>query len=293
MSYGLKIGITQIAAIAFPLIAVLFLWGEQDVEMANLAYDIEAVKPYKIFETNYLYLIINIFALAGPLFLSFDKRVHFYKKWKYLFPAIFLTALVFIPWDIFFTVSGVWGFNPNYYYAPLKFLTLPAGEWLFFIVMPYGCIFIYECLNYYFPKDYLKNIEPFVTYLLVILLLTVAIIHWDKMYTATTFLLTAAFLMYFIFAEKRAQLSRFYLAYLVSLIPFFIVNSILTGAFTEAPVVVYNNTENLGIRLGTIPLDDLVYCLLLLLMNMSLFEYFRKKNSSEIVGSHDRKSLNK
>jgi len=272
-----NIGITQIAAIAFPLIAVLFLWWMRGVEADNLAYDVDKIRAYANLETSYLYLIINGLSILFPFLLSFDKRVHFYKKWKYLFPAIGLTALVFIPWDIYFTVLGVWGFNPNYYYEPLKFLTLPIGECLFFLVMPYCCVFIYECLNYYFPKDYLKHIEPIITYLLIIMLLTLSIIHWGKMYTVTTFLLTAAFLMYFVFANKRSQLSRYYLAYLVSLIPFFMVNGILTGAFTEAPVVLYNNAENLGIRLGTIPLDDLVYCLLLLLMNMSLFEYFRNK----------------
>jgi len=286
MDYGLKtmddelwtkIGFTQIAAIAFPLIAVLFLWWMRGVEADNLTYNVDAIDAYANLETNYLYLIINGLSVLFPFLLSFDRRVRFYKKWKYLLPAIGLTALVFVPWDIYFTVLGVWGFNPNYYYEPLKFLSLPMGEWLFFFVMPYCCVFIYECLNYYFPKDYLKNIEPFITYLLILTLLTVSIIHWEKMYTATTFLLTAAFLMYFVFTNKRSQLSRYYLAYLVSLIPFFIVNGILTGAFTKTPIVVYNNAENLGIRLGTIPLDDLVYCLLLLLMNMSLFEYFRKK----------------
>jgi len=109
----------------------------------------------------------------------------------------------------------------------------------------------------------------------------VSIIQWGKLYTVTTFLLTAAFLMYFIFTNKRQRLSRFYLAYCVSMIPFFIVNGILTGAATKAPIVVYNNAENLGIRIGTIPLDDLVYCMLLLLMNVTWFEYFRKRNTSK------------
>ena len=67
-------------------------------------------------------------------------------------------------------------------------------------------------------------------------------------------------------------MGKFYRAYLVSLIPFFIVNGLLTCI----PVVTYNNNENLGIRLGTIPVEDTIYLLLLLLMNIVIYEFFKK-----------------
>jgi len=274
-----EIGTTQLVVMAALVIAVGVLWGTDIVVPNQLEYNIANFTHYQPFETVYLYFFINFFAILFPFLLSFDRRVHFYRKWKYLLPALLLTALVFIPWDIYFTQIGVWGFNPTYYYESLKIFGLPLGEWLFFVTIPYGCVFIYECLNYYVKKDWLKFIEPLITYLLVLTLLTVSVIHWGKIYTVTTFLLTAALLMYYIFTEKRAKLSRFYLAFIVSMLPFFIVNGILTGGATAAPIVVYNNAENLGIRLGTIPLDDVVYCFLLLLMTVSWFEYFRKRDS--------------
>ena len=62
---------------------------------------------------------------------------------------------LFIPWDIYFTAKGVWDFNPNFI-IDVKFLYLPIEEWLFFIIVPYACVFIYEVLNYFFPvnKEY-------------------------------------------------------------------------------------------------------------------------------------------
>ncbi|RYZ42191.1 MAG: lycopene cyclase domain-containing protein, partial [Sphingobacteriales bacterium] len=61
-----------------------------------------------------IYLYLNIFTVFFPLALSFDKRVHFWKKWYAALPAILVTAVLFIAWDAKFTDMGVWGFNPDY-----------------------------------------------------------------------------------------------------------------------------------------------------------------------------------
>jgi lycopene cyclase domain-containing protein len=74
-------------------------------------------------------------------------------------------------------------------------------------------------------------------------------------------------------------MGRFYLAYAVCLVPFFVVNGILTGSFIEEEVVWYNNEENLGIRLFTIPVEDVVYGMLLILMNVTFMEAIRKNVS--------------
>lgn len=66
---------------------------------------------------------------------------------------------------------------------------------------------------------------------------------------------------------------RFYRAYAVSLFPFYIVNGILTSI----PIVLYNNQQNLGFRVGTIPFEDHFYSMGLLLMNVYLYEFFQSK----------------
>jgi lycopene cyclase domain-containing protein len=73
-------------------------------------------------------------------------------------------------------------------------------------------------------------------------------------------------------------MGHFYLAFGVILIPFLLVNSILTGSFIEGEVVWYNDVDTLGIRLGTIPIEDAFYAMLLILMNISLFEWFQDRN---------------
>ena len=59
--------------------------------------------------------------------------------------------LLFIPWDIWFTDIGVWWFRDDYI-TGWKIFLLPIEEWLFFIVVPYACIFIYEVLIYFIKR---------------------------------------------------------------------------------------------------------------------------------------------
>jgi hypothetical protein len=47
--------------------------------------------------------------------------------------------------------------------------------------------------------------------------------------------------------------------------------------------VIYNNSENLGIRIWTVPIEDLIYSMTLLLMNLSIFEYLRSKKTIRLT----------
>jgi lycopene cyclase domain-containing protein len=62
------------------------------------------------------------------------------------------------------------------------------------------------------------------------------------------------------------------------LIPFFIVNSILTGTFISGEVVWYKNSEILGIRLLTVPIEDTGYAFSLILLNLQIMNWFQKEN---------------
>lgn len=80
---------------------------------------------------QYTYLLINILVIFFPLVLSFDKKVHFFSKWKFIFPAILITGLVFLVWDLLFVKLDVWSFNPKYI-TGINLYGLPLEEMLFF-----------------------------------------------------------------------------------------------------------------------------------------------------------------
>jgi lycopene cyclase domain-containing protein len=70
--------------------------------------------------------------------------------------------------------------------------------------------------------------------------------------------------------------SSFVFTFIVAIIPFLIVNGILTGSFTDAPVVWYNENHIIGMRIFTIPFEDLFYNYAMLLPLIAIFEYLKK-----------------
>ena len=107
-----------------------------------------------------------------------------------------------------------------------------------------------------------------------------AMLFSERAYTSTTFGLLSILLLLHLYWFKSDYLGNFYLSYAFILIPFFIVNGILTGSFIHEEVVWYNDLENLGLRIFTIPIEDTFYGMLLILMNVSIYEYFKKKKAT-------------
>jgi lycopene cyclase domain-containing protein len=225
---------------------------------------------------RYLYLTIDLLSIAMPLAFSFMPQANFYKKWRFLWPGIAITGILFIVWDMAFTHMGVWGFNPRYV-SGLYLYNLPIEEVLFFICIPYSSVFLYEALNYFFKRDVFETYTPSISIMLVMFLLTLGLMNTGRWYTGVTFIACAIFIALTQWRWKAPWLGRFYFAYIFVLIPFFIVNGILTGSFIDEPVVWYNESEILGLRMGTIPFEDTFYGMLMLMMTVAIFENRRHK----------------
>lgn len=229
---------------------------------------------------HFLYLAINIFTLSYPLFKSWDTRVSMYKKWNHLLPAIAAVTLFFLVFDYYFTKWGVWQFNPKYI-SGIYITNLPLEEVLFFITTFYACLFIYEVMNYFIKDNIWEKYAPYISTILVIANISIALIYSDLLYTfAHLFMAAITIIVHHIVLGNKVA-GRFYISYLVCLIPFLLMNGILTAT----PVVIYNNSENLGLRIGTIPVEDTMYCLQMLLMNVTIYEYLNIKKESKMLNT--------
>ncbi|MDA9126428.1 lycopene cyclase domain-containing protein [Flavobacteriaceae bacterium] len=225
---------------------------------------------------NTLYLLLNLGSVSVPFLYSFHPRLQLHKRFLWIFSSILLTMVIFIPWDVIFTLHKIWGFNDTYFLGT-KFLRLPIEEWLFFICIPFACVFTHYALLLYFPNLKLnKTSTKWISNGLMALLLVLAVVNYDKWYTVINFSLAIP-LTLLVYTYNIKLLQHFLLTFLVMLIPFFIVNGILTGSFIEDQVVWYNNAENLGIRMGTIPVEDSIYAYTMILCNLFLTELFVKK----------------
>tara|TARA_R110001583_G_scaffold10179_8_gene47354 strand:- start:1591 stop:2292 length:702 start_codon:yes stop_codon:yes gene_type:complete len=225
---------------------------------------------------TYLYLLINIASFLVPFIYSFEKKMNFIKWWKPVFLSILIVAIPFLIWDITFTKYEVWGFNPAYYLG-ITIFGLPLEEILFFICIPYASIFTHYALLYFFPAFKLSNkVTQIILNILLIVSVIVILLNYPKAYTTVDFVLFGLLMLYSLVVKDKI-INRFFITFLLILIPFFLVNGLLTGSFIHQEVVWYNNTENLGIRIGTVPIEDAFYAFSMLYMSLILIEKFKVK----------------
>ena len=226
-----------------------------------------------------LYLLLLLGSISIPFLLSFDKKVAFYRHWPAMLPSILITGAFFAVFDIYFAARGIWGFNARYH-SGIVLAHLPLEEWLFFIFIPYASIFIHFVLKAYFPGMALKDkTTRIITFTLILILAAAIIAEHDKVYSVTYFSLMALVLLISLFQNGKI-LNTLYISFLVILIPFIMVNGILTGSLIEGEVVWYNPDEITGVRLITIPVEDFAYGFSLIFINLYIMDYFQKLAST-------------
>lgn len=227
---------------------------------------------------KFLYLIINIGSIAVPLAYSFEPKMKFIRYWKEITLSTSIIALPFLIWDALFTNLKIWGFNPDYLIGP-HLLGMPLEEWLFFFCIPYASIFIHYALLYFKPNWIMpQKWAHILSLILIAISILVTISFYNKSYTVVNFTVFTCVLALGL-AKRKRLLAQFYISFLFILIPFFIVNGILTGSGIESPIVWYNSNEFMGIRMLTIPIEDMAYAFSMLFTNIILFEYFKKRKN--------------
>ncbi len=241
-----------------------------------------------------LYLLLDLAAIAGPLALSFDRRVRFVKSWLPALAAALIVGIPYAAWDWFMTTRGAWAFNPRYVF-PARVAWLPLEELLFFLVVPFCCLFIHEVVASFLPvrpsparqrlsparqrlyparqRLYPARGKPARLPWIAVgtLCALLAALAQPRLYTSTVLGITSAFFLFGALAwPKLLRSRRFWFAILLSYVPFAVMNGILTAL----PVVSYAPAAILGPRVVSIPLEDFLYSFTLLGFSMAAFSAF-------------------
>ncbi|WP_313387031.1 lycopene cyclase domain-containing protein [Chishuiella sp.] len=225
---------------------------------------------------TFTYSLILFFTIIVCFIASFDKRLLFNHHFGAFIKASIIVAIPFIAWDIWFTEKGVWWFNKNYTLG-IIIAGLPLEEWLFFICIPFSCVFTYFCIDKFYKLKWLVGFNNLITFITIISCSVVALLHHDKIYTLVTALITIAILIYLHFIARVNWISKASLVFTLLMLGFFPVNGILTGTGLESPIVNYNPADFLGIRILTIPIEDAIYGYSQFLLNLYFFKLFSKK----------------
>lgn len=226
---------------------------------------------------HFTYLLIDFFTVIVCFIFSFHPKIQFSRHFGAFFKASVLVGLVFIIWDIWFTKNGVWWFNDDYLLG-IRLFGLPIEEILFFICIPFSCVFTYFCLDKFFKLDWKPLPEKLYVIFSIIAYLSVAFVFYDRVYTLVTFLTLAFSLITLYYYLGVRWIGKVSFIYLILSPGFLSVNGILTGTGLETPIVNYNPYNFIGFRILTIPIEDFFYGLALILWNVFFLNKFMRKD---------------
>lgn len=224
---------------------------------------------------SFTYALILFFTIIICFVASFDKRIRFDRFFGPFLLSASIVAVPFIAWDVWFTAHGVWWFNTDYTLG-LVIAGLPLEEWLFFICIPFSCVFTYFCLDKFYNWESLSAFNNIIVFVVIILCAVVGLIHQDKIYTLVTALATIATLIYLHFIARVPWITQATVVYTILMLGFFPVNGVLTGTGLESPIVNYNPANFMGIRMLTIPVEDAIYGYTQFLLVLYVFQRITK-----------------
>jgi len=220
---------------------------------------------------NYWYLLILLVLAGLTLFLFIKKSIVFIMEFKYMLPAVIFSGTIFIMLNIRFLQAGIISYNENFLIGK-NILNLPLEEWLFLLVISLFAFSVYILVNVKFEKFEKPNLFYIISILLLVGFAYEAWFSRQKLVPFFMFFLLAIYFGYTLLRKRfKPHLTKFYISYFIVVVPFFLIKILLN----ILPVILYNNDFTLGIRLIGVPVEQFANLFLLMLINITIFEYLR------------------
>lgn len=220
---------------------------------------------------KYEYLFFNFLVVLVPLIYSFEKRLFFVSKWRFVCPAMLIVLSPYIIWDMIVTGEH-WHFNPKYT-LDFRIAKLPIGEWLFFLTIPFACIFIWEVIGTYRQDRVRLELGLARSVLGLFFPIGILIFSQGKEYTGLVlmFLSIVAVIDHQLGTNLFARTQTYiYILVIATLILIF------NGYLTARPIVLYGESYKTGVLIFTIPIEDFGYGFSLILLTTIFYEKLKE-----------------
>ncbi len=215
---------------------------------------------------NIEYLLFNILIISGPLALSIDRRVRYIKNWGLAFLASVSTLVPYIIWDALVT-GRHWWFN-HQYTLDVRLFGLPIAEWLFFITVPFACLFIWEIIIYFRPRRTIQFFNNVRLLWMFVIPIGTWLFWFGKEYTGIVLVVLAVVLLLDKFLKTDIILDQRAFIFFPILIGLMLV---FNGYLTARPVVLYDPSYQLNVRIFTIPIEDFFYGISHILLTVMVY----------------------
>lgn len=220
------------------------------------------------------FLLLNLFLLLIPVFLMLDKKASIMAQLRSVIPATLVAGIIFSAIAVFFAVFKIWTFNMNYLLGTF-YRELPIEQYLYFFTFSFAGLGIYNYLNARFPSNHLQKFSLSISNLMLGVCIAFIFFAYAKWYTVVTFSVLFLLLLYIEYLNKLRFMYRFYRAYLVCLVPFYLCNWFICNL----PITQYEQAETIKLQLVRIPLENHFYLMSMLLLAVYFFEFFKTKTA--------------
>ncbi|MBC7615669.1 MAG: lycopene cyclase domain-containing protein [Pedobacter sp.] len=226
---------------------------------------------------THIFLYLNLFLFLIPIALAADKKVFEIENIRSIVVPAFIVTVIYSETGVFFAGLKVWQFNLAYL-IDVTYRQLPLEMYLFYFTSSFAALGIYNYLNVKFPKNDLQKYSLSLSNLLLGVIVAILFFAYTKWYTATTFTLLFLLILYIEYKNQLRFMYKFYRAFLVCLIPFYISFGILCNV----PIISYKASETIDVNLFNIPFENHFYMMGMLLLGVFLIEVFKSRHANRL-----------
>lgn len=224
---------------------------------------------------KFTFLLLTLGLLVLPLIFHFDKKIFKDGNFKAALGASLISAIIFSTISVVLQLLGIVTFDAGNTVG-VVFKEIPLEQYLLNFSFSFTVISLFQYLNVRFPGNDLQKYSLALSNLLLGLCVAFLFFGYPKWYTLSTFILLLVLLFLIEYVGKLRFMYRAYRAFLVMLIPFYLVY----GFIFWNELILVAKSQLTGMYVAKIPIENHFIALSTVLVSIYMFEFFKSKRKA-------------